>query len=83
MREFSFEHAQTLPRGRAEVFRFFSDPGNLEGLTPPWLHFRIVSCSTASIGEGTEIDYQLRVRGVPMRWRSLIRAWDPPRRLVD
>lgn len=83
MKEFLFERVQTLPRGRAEVFRFFSDPRNLGELTPSWLHFHIVSCSTASIGEGTEIDYRLRVRGVPMRWRSLIRAWDPPRRFVD
>ncbi len=66
-----------------ELFPFFSDPHNLEAITPPWLHFRIESASTERITAGTEIDYRLRVRGVPMRWRSRIAVWEPPLRFVD
>ncbi len=83
MKEFSIEREQVVPRKREEVFRFFSDPHNLEAITPPWLHFHIVSSSTPTIGEGTLIEYRLRVRGLPLRWRSLIREWDPPHRFVD
>lgn len=83
MKEFRIERAQLLPRKIDEVFRFFTDPENLGEITPPWLHFRIVSSSTASIGEGTLIDYRLRVRGIPVRWGSVIRAWDPPHRFLD
>jgi cytosine/adenosine deaminase-related metal-dependent hydrolase len=33
--------------------------------------------------EGAEIDYRLRLRGVPIRWRSRITAWEPPRRFAN
>jgi ligand-binding SRPBCC domain-containing protein len=81
--EFRLERVQTIPTGVEEVFGFFSDPRNLGIITPPWLQLRVVSTSTELIGEGTTIDYRLRIRGIPIHWRSLIRAFDPPRRFVD
>ena len=32
---------------------------------------------------GTTIDYRLAWRGIPLRWRSEIAAWEPPDRFVD
>jgi ligand-binding SRPBCC domain-containing protein len=81
IREFIAE--QTLPRPIAEVFPFFSDAGNLEALTPPWVHFHILTPRPIEMRVGTLIDYRLRIHGVPVRWRSEITVWEPPHRFVD
>lgn len=71
-----------LPSPREKVFGFFADPKNLERITPPWLHFEILS-RDAVIGDGTLLDYRLRLRGIPLRWQSVISLWEPPHRFVD
>jgi ligand-binding SRPBCC domain-containing protein len=72
-----------LPRARDEVFAFFSEPANLESLTPRWLHFRILTPGPIAMGRGTVIDYRIRVHGVPISWRSEISVWSPPSQFVD
>jgi ligand-binding SRPBCC domain-containing protein len=71
-----------LPRPLAQVFPFFSDPANLERLTPPWLRFEVLG-KPGRAHAGQVIDYRLRLRGLPLRWRTLITHWEPPRRFVD
>lgn len=72
-----------VPHPLDDVFAFFSDAGNLEKLTPSFLHFEILTAKPIVMEVGTLIDYRLRIRGIPLKWRSEITVWEPPYRFVD
>lgn len=80
---FLYESDLWIGRPREEVFGFFSDASNLQEITPDWLHFQILTPSPMPIRKGALIDYRLKVRGFPLRWRTEITAWEPPVRFVD
>jgi len=83
MRIREFSTALWLPLPPEALFPFFADASNLEAITPPWLHFRIMTPLPIVMKEGTLIDYRLQVRGIPLRWRTRIKAWQPPNYFVD
>jgi ligand-binding SRPBCC domain-containing protein len=78
----TFTTEQWLPRPLAEVFAFFSDAHNLDVLTPPWLHFRILT-PPVELRRGVLLDYRLRWHGLPLSWRTEIAEWDPPHSFTD
>ena len=83
MTQCTLERAQLIPRPRPEVFAFFSDATNLEHITPPFLHFRIVTPTPIDIRAGTLIDYRLSLLGLPFSWRTRIDVFEPERRFID
>lgn len=83
MRIREFRSELWLPHSPEAVFPFFGDATNLEAITPPWLHFQTLTPQPMTMKEGTLIDYRLRVRGFPLKWRTRINVWQPPFRFVD
>ncbi|MDH3216042.1 MAG: SRPBCC family protein [Candidatus Krumholzibacteria bacterium] len=83
MRVFVFKKELWLPRQVDQVFPFFADARNLERITPPWLQFSVLDRGPIHMASGTRINYQLRMRGIPIRWQSEITIWEPPVRFVD
>ena len=77
------ERTQTVPRSKAETFGFFADPQNLKRLTPPFLQFKFVSTPPKTVQPGTAIDYQIRLYGVPVHWRTRIEVVEAPNWFVD
>jgi ligand-binding SRPBCC domain-containing protein len=77
------ERQQITDRPIDQVFDFYGDARNLERITPPWLGFEVTTPGPIKMGVGTLIEYRLRLHRVPVRWRTRIEAWEPPRRFVD
>ncbi|MEZ6132097.1 MAG: SRPBCC family protein [Planctomycetaceae bacterium] len=72
-----------LPVDRQTLFEFFGDAFQLEQITPPWLHFHVLTPAPIEIRPGTLIDYRLKLRGLPIRWRTEISSWNPPQSFTD
>ena len=83
MRIHIFEQSQRLGLPAERAFEFFSDARNLEAITPPWLSFSLLGVDPGAMQAGALIDYRLRLHGLPLRWRTRISVWEPPRRFVD
>jgi hypothetical protein len=72
-----------VPHPLSTVFDFFSRAENLEQLTPPWMRFRILTPPPIVMKPGATIAYSLRVRGIPIRWLTEIKRWNPPNEFID
>jgi ligand-binding SRPBCC domain-containing protein len=83
MKTFELHQVVWLPNPVEEIFEFFVDASNLAFLTPDWLRFRVMTPLPIRMQAGTEIDYQIRLRGLPLRWTSRVSRWSPPEVFVD
>ena len=80
---FQLHQEQLLRYPLEQVFDFFSAAENLDLLTPPWVRFSILTPLPIEMAVGTIIDYRIRLRGVPVTWRSEITEWQPPLAFCD
>jgi ligand-binding SRPBCC domain-containing protein len=83
VRTYLLERSQRVELPIEEAFAFYRDDRNLEPMTPPWLHFEVTSPRPVAMEAGALLDYRLRLHGVPLRWRTRIETWEPPRGFVD
>ena len=66
---------QWVAASTEDAFAFFSDAGNLQALTPPFLHFSVVTPQPIEMRTGTLIEYRLRLIGLPLGWLTRIEDW--------
>jgi ligand-binding SRPBCC domain-containing protein len=77
------ERTQVVPISIGEAFEFFSNPRNLERLTPGIVHFQFLKPPPEKVSPGTVLEYRLRLYGLPVKWRTRIETVEPPTRFVD
>jgi hypothetical protein len=82
MPDYIAESRVWLPKPRAEVFGFFADPANLPLTMPRALGVRVLAAPPV-LTAGAVCDLRIGWLGLPLRWRSVIREFDPPVRFVD
>jgi ligand-binding SRPBCC domain-containing protein len=83
MADYLLERRFWLPRPRTEVFEFFAEPRNLALVQPSGAHLRWLSAPPAVLAAGAVLDFRVRLLGWPIRWRVMVREFDPPYRFVD
>ena len=84
MKVHRIEQEQTLAVTLAEAWEFFSDPRNLDEITPSDLGFRIVDCPEGAMYEGEIITYRVKILPlVWIGWVTEIKAVEPGAVFVD
>ena len=69
--------------GLEGTWGFFSDARNLSRITPSWLKLENAASNPPQIEADTVLDYTIRWMGIPIRWRTRIIEWSPPRQFID
>lgn len=72
-----------VPASIDETWKFFSTADNLPRITPPWLKFTVTTPQPIGIKLDSILDYTIAWKGVPMRWRTRIIDFTPPRQFID
>lgn len=83
MKYYKLVKSQFIDTPINEVFSFFEKPENLQEITPPYLNFKIITPSPIKMEEGQVISYKIKLRGIPLTWKSLISLYDPPNSFID
>jgi uncharacterized protein (TIGR01777 family) len=77
------EHHSRLHVPHTQAFAFFCRAQNLGLITPSWMRFELTGEPPIAICEGTEIRYRIGLGPLRLRWRTVIRSWQPPALFVD
>ena len=81
---YQLERKQVVAMSLAECWRFFSDPRNLEKITPPAMNFTIKGALPAEVYPGLMIEYTVSpLLGIPLTWLTEIVQVEAPHRFVD
>ena len=77
-----FEMIENLSAPLTRVFDFFSRPANLIEVSPPELHFKLLSAPT-QLTLGARVALQGRRWGISQRLVNEVTVWEPETHFVD
>jgi ligand-binding SRPBCC domain-containing protein len=77
-----FETVEDVSASLSQVFDFFSRPANLLKISPPELHFQLLS-GPEQLQLGSRITLQGRRWGLSQRFVNEVTEWVPEMRFVD
>jgi len=78
------DQTQILPVTLEKAWDFFSNPANLEEITPPWLKFNIHSDIEEEMYPGMIIRYRVTALfGIPMNWVTEITQAEKKKYFID
>lgn len=81
---YRLSRAQVVPADLESVWEFFATPKNLNRLTPPEMHFAILSGANEPMYAGQLIEYRIRLMpGLIVHWLTEIIHIEPKRRFID
>lgn len=81
---YTFNRTQIVRVPLEQCWEFFSNPRNLEKITPPSLNFRVKTDLPATIYPGLMIEYKVSpLFGIPVSWLTEIVHVDKPHHFVD
>jgi uncharacterized protein len=83
MPELYLSSRQWLPVSPEKVFKLYADPNILEQISSNKFAIRLLKKSTQTIEKGTLLDFELKIRGIPLSWRSQIEDLVPGRQITE
>ncbi len=84
MKIFTFTASQTISTSIDDAWEFFSNPRNLQIITPPWLNLKITSELTPEMYEGMIITYKVYpLLGLPSNWVTEITNVNKKKFFID
>ena len=81
--DFVLHATQWLPATAETLWRFVGDCRHMNHVIPGFVRFQILSADLGLVATGRRYDYRLRLRGVPVKWRTLITHVDHPHAFTD
>ena len=84
MKIYTLKSVQRFPISLSQAWAFFSDPKNLQTITPSYMGFKILSGSDRKMFPGQIIQYQVTpLFGLKMKWVTEITQVMPNQYFVD
>ncbi len=81
---FHLYREQVLPATLDKVWAFFSDPRNLNEITPPDMHFEIITPVNGEMYAGQLIEYRIQIiKGIKTTWLTEITHVEPGKYFID